>query len=68
MSAHVANDNIQTSHLKCDDCGTRTRLGAITSADDGEFRKFECDLCGRTKVLHVRNKVSAKPIASRDAV
>jgi ribosomal protein L37E len=67
MPKRTANDNIKTSHLKCDDCGTRAHLTSITSLGDMEVRSFQCDRCGKTKMLHVSNSSLPRSTPSRDA-
>jgi hypothetical protein len=47
------NDNIRTSHLKCDRCRTRTELKAIDQFDGFETRAFGCSRCGAVKLVRV---------------
>ncbi|WP_398475015.1 hypothetical protein [Tardiphaga sp.] len=47
------NDNIRTSHLKCDRCRTRIKLKAIDQFDGFETRSFSCDHCGAVKLVRV---------------
>jgi transcription elongation factor Elf1 len=67
MSNRTANDNIKTSHLKCEHCGTRTHLSSITSRDGREIRSFECGLCGRKKILQISKDSGALLKYSLDA-
>lgn len=55
------NDNIRTSHLKCDRCRTRTVLRAIEQFDGFETRAFECSHCGAVKSVRVN---SPRPAAA----
>jgi len=66
MSKWIANDNIKTSHLKCGHCGTRAHLTSITSLGDRELRSFECQLCGRRKILQLSHDSKALSKYSRD--
>jgi hypothetical protein len=47
------NDNIQTSHLKCDRCRTRTSLKAIEQGEGFESRSFQCSHCGAVKTVRI---------------
>ena len=47
------NDNIRTSHLKCDSCRTRIQLKSIDQFDGFETRSFSCDYCGAVKLVRV---------------
>lgn len=47
------NDNIQTSHLKCDRCRTRTALKAIEQCEGFETRSFQCSHCGAVKAVRI---------------
>jgi DNA-directed RNA polymerase subunit RPC12/RpoP len=67
MPKRTANDNIKTSHLKCDHCGTRAHLTSITPLGDGEVRSFQCEHCGKTKTLRINNNTPARSTTPRDA-
>jgi hypothetical protein len=48
-----SNDNIRTSHLKCDRCKTRTSLKGIERSDGFETRLFECGHCSAVKAIRI---------------
>ena len=66
MSKRTANDNIKTSHLKCEHCGTRAHLTSITSLGDRELRAFQCNLCGKEKILQLSHDSKALSRYSQD--
>ncbi|SFM15243.1 hypothetical protein SAMN03159423_5706 [Bradyrhizobium sp. NFR13] len=47
------NDNIRTSHLKCDQCKTRTSLQGIERSRGFETRLFGCAHCGAVKTIQI---------------
>lgn len=47
------NDNIRTSHLKCDQCKTRTSLQGIERSQGFETRLFGCVHCGAVKAIRI---------------
>ena len=47
------NDNIRTSHLKCNRCRARTQLKSIDQFDRFETRSFACDRCGAVNLVRV---------------
>ena len=47
------NDNIRTSHLKCDQCKTRTFLQDIERSQGFEIRLFGCVHCGAVKTIRI---------------
>ncbi len=47
------NDNIRSSHLKCDRCYARTQLESINQFDRFETRSFACGCCGAVKLVRV---------------
>jgi uncharacterized Zn finger protein len=47
------NDNIRTSHLKCDRCNTRNSLQGIERSQGFETRLFGCAHCGGVKTLRI---------------
>jgi uncharacterized Zn finger protein len=55
------NDNIRTSHLKCDHCRTRNLLKSIERSDGFETRLFECAHCGAVKAIRINtpNEIAA---------
>lgn len=47
------NDNVRTSHLKCDRCNTRNSLKGIERSNGFETRLFECAHCGAVKAIRI---------------
>jgi uncharacterized Zn finger protein len=47
------NDNIRTSHLKCDQCKARTFLQDIERSQGFEIRLFACVHCGAVKAIRI---------------
>jgi uncharacterized Zn finger protein len=47
------NDNIRTSHLKCDQCKARTFLQDIERSQGFEIRLFACVHCGAVKTIQI---------------
>jgi uncharacterized Zn finger protein len=47
------NDNVRTSHLKCNRCKTQNSLKGIERSKGFETRLFECAHCGAVKAIRI---------------
>jgi hypothetical protein len=55
------NDNIRTSHLKCDRCRTRIELKSIEQFEGFETRSFQCSHCHAVKTVRVDQPATFMP-------